>query len=193
MWTFIYHSKTLSLQPCMKVLPNLATKSMRTCRLLSFSSSSPCFPYSLPINLLFFSFSGFLSLFSHSVLFLIFSLDCRVIPLCPACFFFVCLHFFLICNKASAWSSLKVDSTWAIFQLRRLHFLHLVNYLVYKDILHAVSEWFSYKLCCIEFPFFVCYCGNWCEKCHHDTVGFFFFSSLSRISGPFFPMSLLSS
>lgn len=138
MWTFMYHSKTLRLQTCLKMLPNLAIKSMRICKLLNVSSSFPCFPYSPPIHSLLLSFSG-LSLFSHSVLFLIFCFDCLSDSSLSRILLFMCLQFFLIYNKASAWLSLKVDSTWAIYQLCRLHFLHLVNYLVYKDILHAVS------------------------------------------------------
>lgn len=139
MWTFIYHSKTLRLQLFLKMLPNLATKSMRTCRLLSLSSSFPCFSYSPPINLLFFlllwpSFFVFTFCTLSDLLSWLLrdsSLSCILL--------FVCLQFFLIYNKAGAWLSLKVDSTWAIYQLCRLHFLNLVNYLVYKDILHAVS------------------------------------------------------
>lgn len=57
-----------------------------------------------------------------------------------ALYTFVCLHFFLlIYSKTGAWLSLKVDSSWVIYQLCRLHFLNLVSYSVYKDILRAVS------------------------------------------------------
>lgn len=139
MWTFIYHSKTLRLQPCLKMLPNLVTKRMRACKLLSFPSSFPCFPYFHQFIFFFFSSSSGILLCFHILFFLWSSASNAKWFLYVLHTTSVCLQFFLIYNKAGAWLSLKVDSSWVIYQLCRLHFLNLVSYLVYKDILHAVS------------------------------------------------------
>lgn len=133
MWTFMYRNKTWRPQPGLKML-----QKERAHRLLSLPSSFPCFSYSPPIHYCFSSFSGILLCFH--ILLLLWS------PSSKAKWFlsvshatYICLQFFLIYNKAGGWLSLKVASSWVIYQLCRLHFLNLVSYFVYKDILHAVS------------------------------------------------------